>query len=187
MGALLTDLLLRAQRSQRLVALQAAGDTYLGYVIGHNADLLLLRSITRQGTVTGVRSLSLHEVTQVYFDDQYVRLIEFKEQHPEAVFGLAAAPDGLDPLELSVPALLQRALETHQLVQLVTTNSNNDPYGYVVRLGEEELLLEAYTAFGEADGHTLLRVDDVRSLVWSDEDTRTIELLLKRRAAREQS
>jgi hypothetical protein len=49
----------------------------------------------------------------------------------------------------------------------------------VVRLSEEELLLEVYTQFGEPDGHTVLRLDDVRSVVWSDEDTRTIELLLR--------
>ncbi|GAB2968496.1 hypothetical protein GCM10027048_44210 [Hymenobacter coalescens] len=185
MGALLTDLLQRAQRSRRVVALQAAGEMYLGYVLSHNPDVVLLRSITRQGTLTGVRSLSLHEVTQVHFDDKYVRLIEFKEHNPEAVFGVAPAPDGLEQQYLSVPALLQRAQEVHQLVQLITTNSNNDPYGYVVRLTDDELLLEVYTAFGEPDGHTVLQVEDVRSVVWSDEDTRTIELLLKQRRAEE--
>ncbi|GAB3824947.1 hypothetical protein [Hymenobacter jeollabukensis] len=183
MGALLTDLLQRAQRNRRVVALQAAGELYLGYVLSHNPDLVLLRTITRQGMLTGVRSIALPEVAQVHFDDKYVRLIEFKEQHPEAVYGLPTAPDGLDEHYLTVPALLQRAHEAHQLVQLVTSNSQNDPYGYVVRLTDDELLLEVFTAFGEPDGHTVLQVEDVRSVVWSDEETRTIELLLRQRAA----
>ncbi|MCC3156860.1 hypothetical protein LJ737_06410 [Hymenobacter sp. 15J16-1T3B] len=183
MGALLTDLLQRAQRNRRVVALQAAGEMYLGYVLNHNPDVVLLRTITRQGMLTGVRSIALADVAQVHFDDKYVRLIEFKEHHPDAVFGVATAPDGLEQHYLSVPALLQRAHDTHQLVQLVTANSHNDPYGYVVRLTEDELLLEVYTAFGEPDGHTVLQVEDVRSVVWSDEETRTIELLRKQRAA----
>ncbi|KAA9339598.1 hypothetical protein F0P96_03015 [Hymenobacter busanensis] len=184
MGALLTDLLQRAQRSRRVVALQTGGGLFLGYVLSHNPDLVVLRTITRQGMLTGVRSLHLHEVSQVHFDDQYVRLIEFKEHNPEVVFGLPSAPDGMENQYLSVPVLLQRAQEVRQLVQLVTT-TDNDPYGYVVRVTEDELLLEAYTQFGQPDGHSVLQVDDVRSVVWSDEDTRTIELLLKQRAAGE--
>ena len=183
MGALLTDLLQRAQRQRRIVALQAGADTLLGYVLSHNADLVLLRTITRQGMLTGVRSIALAEVAQVHFDDKYVRLIEFKEQHPEAVYGLPTAPDGLEQHYLAVPALLQRALEVRQLVQLVTHNSHNDPYGYVTRLTDDELLLEVYTGFGEADGHSVLQVEDVRSVVWSDEETRTIELLIRQRRA----
>ncbi len=111
------------------------------------------------------------------------KLAEFKEQHPEAVYGLPSAPDGLAEHYLSVPALLQRALEARQLVQLVTHNSQNDPYGYLTRLTEDELLLEVYTAFGEPDGHSVLQVEDVRSVVWSDEETRTIELLIRQRRA----
>lgn len=183
MGALLTDLLQRAQRQRRIVALQAGADMLLGYVLSHNPDVVLLRTITRQGMLTGVRSIALPEVSQVHFDDKYVRLIEFKEQHPEAVYGLPSAPDGLEQHYLSVPVLLQRALDVRQLVQLVTHNSHNDPYGYVARLTEDELLLEVYTSFGEADGHSVLQVEDVRSVVWSDEETRTIELLIRQQRA----
>jgi hypothetical protein len=182
MGALLTDLLQRAQRSRRLVSLQTPAGTILGYVLSHNPELVLLRTITRQGMLTSVRSISLDEVSQVHFDDRYMRLIELKEHNPDAIFGLAAAPDGLEHQYLTVPVLLHRALEVRQLVQLITT-SENDPYGYVLRLTDDELLFEAYTLYGDADGHSVLRVEDVRSVVWSDEETRTIELLLKQRAA----
>jgi len=182
MGALLTDMLQRAQRSRRIVALQTGGGMLLGYVLSFNPELLVLRTITRQGLLTGVRTIGLDTVSQVHFDDRYVRLIEFKEHNPEAVYGMAAAPDGLDKHYLTVPGLLQRAQEVRQLV-LIETQGDHDLYGYVTRLTEDELLLEVYTQYGEPDGHTVLGLDDVRSVVWSDEDTRTIELLLKQRAA----
>ncbi|MCR5886448.1 hypothetical protein LRS06_01395 [Hymenobacter sp. J193] len=178
MGALLTDLLQRAQRSRRIVALQTGGGMFLGYVLSFNPELLVLRAITRQGLLTGVRSISLSEVTQVHFDDKYVRLIEFKEHNPEVVYGVAAAPEGLDQQYLTIPALLQRAQEVRQLV-LLETMTDNDLYGYITRVTEDELLVEVYTQYGEADGHTVLDLDSVRNVVWSDEDTRTIELLLK--------
>jgi len=184
MGALQTDMLQRAQRNRRVVSLQTSGGLFLGYVLSHNPELLVLRTITRQGLLTGVRTISVNTISQVHFDDRYVRLIEFKEHNPEAVYGLPAAPDGLENQYLTVPVLLQRAQEVHQLVMLETP-TDADLYGYVVRLTDDELLLEVYTQYGEPDGRTVLNLDDVRSVIWSDEDTRTIELLLKERGTTE--
>jgi hypothetical protein len=59
MGALLTDMLQRAQRSRRVVSMQTGNGTFLGYVLNHNPELVVLRTITRQGLLTGVRTLSL--------------------------------------------------------------------------------------------------------------------------------
>ncbi|MBD2717012.1 hypothetical protein KBK19_18345 [Microvirga sp. STR05] len=182
MGALLTDMLQRAQRSRRIVALQSGSTMFLGYVLSFNPEILLLRSITRQGLLTGVRTISLDSVSKVHFDDKYMRLIEFKEHNPETVYSLPAAPDGLDAQYLTIPLLLQRAQEARQLV-LLETHGEHDIYGYVVRLTEDELLVEVYTQYGEADGHTVLGLEEIRTVVWSDEDTRTIELLLKQSAA----
>ncbi|TGE24692.1 hypothetical protein E5K00_05630 [Hymenobacter aquaticus] len=182
MGALLTDMLLRAQRGRRVVAVQTGGPMFLGYVLSHNAELLLLRTITRQGLPTGVQTIQMHAVSQVHFDDRYVRLIEFKEHNPEVVYGLPATPDGMTDENLSMVALLQHAHEVHQLIQ-VETHSETSFYGFVARLTEDELLLEVYTQFAEADGHSVLDVDSVANVVWSNEDTRTIELLLKQRGA----
>jgi|GEM_PF-2328218 len=182
MGALLTDMLQRAQRSRRIVAVQTGGPMLLGYVLSHNPELLLLRTVTRQGLPTGVRTINMHSVTQVHFDDRYVRLIEFKEHNPEVVYARPAAPEGVEEQYLSIAGLLLRAQETHQLIQL-ETQAETSFYGYVVRLTDEEVLLEVYTQFAEPDGHSVLGLDDVRSVVWSDEDTRTIELLLKQPGA----
>ncbi|SNR32272.1 MULTISPECIES: hypothetical protein [Hymenobacter] len=180
MGALLLDMLQRAQRNRRVVALQTSGGMFLGYVLSHNPDLVVLRTITRQGLLTGVRTISLHTVSQGHFDDRYVRLIEFKEHNPEVVYGLPAAPDGLENQYLSIAALLQRAQEVRQLIFLDML-TDNDLYGYVERLTEDELLLAIYTQYGEPDGHTVVDLENVRSVIWSDEDTRTIELLIRQR------
>lgn len=178
MGALLTDLLQRAQRNRRVVSIQSSGGMFLGYVLDHNPELLVLRTITRQGLLTGVRTLGLGSISQVHFDDKYVRLIEFKEHNPEIVYALPAAPGGLEEQYLTVPALLQRAKDVRQLVQL-ETHVDSDLYGYIERITEDELMVEVYTQYGEPDGHTVMDLDNVRSVIWSDEDTRTIELLIR--------
>jgi hypothetical protein len=178
MGALRTDILQRAQRNRRVVSLRTSSGLFLGYVLNYNPELLVLRTITRQGLPTGVQTISLNTVTQIHFDDRYVRLIEFKEHNPEVVYGLPATPGGLENQYLTVPVLLQRAQEVRQLVML-ETHTDNYLYGYVVRIADDELQLETYTVYGEADGHSVLNFDEVRSVIWSDEDTRTIDLLLK--------
>ncbi|WP_227606479.1 hypothetical protein [Hymenobacter translucens] len=175
-------MLQRTQRSRRIVAVQAGETMFLGYVLSHNPELLLLRTVTRQGLLTAVRTISMGSVTQVHFDDRYVRLIEFKEHNPETVYARPAAPEGLDQAYLSVPALLQRAQETRQLVELETL-ADTTFYCYIARLTEDELLLEVHTQFGEPDGHTVLGLDEVRNVVWSSEDTRTVEMLLKQPGA----
>ena len=178
MGALRTDMLQRAQRNRRVISLRTSSGLFLGYVLSHNPELLMLRTITRQGLPTGVQTISLNTVTQMHFDDRYVRLIEFKEHNPEVVYGLPSAPGGLENQYLTVPVLLQRAQEVRQLIML-ETQTDSYLYGYVVRVADDELLLETYTQYGEADGHTILGFEDVRNVIWSDEDTRTIDLLLK--------
>ncbi|WP_110977598.1 hypothetical protein [Hymenobacter sediminis] len=169
-----------------MVSLQTNGGAYLGYVLNQNPDVVLLRTITRQGLLTGVRTIELNGVLQAHFDDRYVRLIEFKEHNPEVVYALPAAPEGLEQQYLTVPALLQRAQEMRQLIQL-ETHSNHDFYGFVSRLTEDELMLEVYTQYGEADGHTVMDVDSIRSVIWSDEDTRTVELLIRQQKPEDKS
>ena len=178
MGDLLTDMLQRAQRSRRVVALQTSGNMFLGYVLSQNPELLVLRTITRQGLLTGVRTIDTASIQQAHFDDRYVRLVEFRENNPEVVYALPAAPAGLDEEFVTIARLLRRAQETRQLVQL-ELHTETSLYGYVARLTADELLLDVYTGYAEPDGQTVLDLDSVRSVIWSDEDTRTIELLLK--------
>lgn len=178
MGSLRTDMLQRAQRNRRVVSLRTGNGLFLGYVLSHNPELLMLRTITRQGLPTGVQTISLNTVTQMHFDDRYVRLIEFKEHNPEVVYALPSTPGGLENQYLTIPLLLQRAQEVRQLIML-ETHAEGYLYGYVVRVADDELLLETYTQYGEADGHSVLGFDDIRNVIWSDEDTRTIDLLLK--------
>ena len=94
------------------------------------------------------------------------------------MYASVKTPSFLTVSELSTPYLLEMAREHEQLVYLSTYLSTSF-YGYVRQLTEREALLECYTEFGVADGLAAIRVEDVRNVVWSDEDTRVIELHLK--------
>jgi len=180
MGNLLIDRLLHAQRNRKIVAIHTGEAMFLGYLLNINPELLVVRTITRQGLLTGVRSINMEDVQRVDFDDRYIRLIEFKEHNPEIAFGQPAAPDGIDTDYFTVTELLRKAKEARQLIFLETT-LDDDFYGYVAAVGEDELQLEVYTQYAEEDGYTMLSIDKVRSVVWSDETTRAIELLLQQK------
>lgn len=184
MGNLRLEKMQQAQAARKMLSLHTnSGTTFLGYVLSVNPDLLMLRSITRQGLLTGVRSIRMEDIQRVDFDDRYIRLVEFKEHNPEIAIGQATTPEGLDDEYLTMPALLRKAQEARQLVFL-ETNGDYDFYGYVLTISDDELLLEVYTQYGEPDGQTVLSIDYLRCVVWSDEITRTIELLLRERDKR---
>ncbi|GAA4022696.1 hypothetical protein GCM10022409_03100 [Hymenobacter glaciei] len=179
MGTLLIDQISQAQSSQKMISLHTtSGNTFLGYVLNLNPELLLLRSITRQGLLTGVRSIKMEDISRVDFDDRYIRLVEFKEHNPEIAIGQPTTPDVSATDYLTMTSLLQKAQQSRQLVFL-ETGGDYDFYGYVSDVSDDELLLEVYTQYGEADGKTVLAIDFIRNVIWSDEITRTIELLLR--------
>ena len=177
MGILLNEKLKEAQSHRKIVSLHTSASTFLGYILSINPDVMVVRTITRQGLLTGVRSIKMEDLSRVDLDDRYVRLIEFKEHNPEIAFSQPAAPEGLDDEYLTVAVLLRKAQEAHHMV-LLELNSDSF-YGYVEHLTDDELLLKVYTQYGEADGHTVLSIDSICSVVWSDENTRTVDLLLR--------
>lgn len=183
MPGLFTDILQRAQREKRLLGVrtsQADGRFSVGYVISYSDELLLLRVINRDGMQTGIQSYNRQDIFQLDFDDRYIRNIELKENNLDKVYAGLNAPAFMEQEYLTIPLLLSRAMQSRQLVYL-TSQVGADLYGYVRQVSEEELLLECYTEFGEPDGITAIRVDNIQNFIWSDEDTRMIELHLKLR------
>jgi len=177
------ELFLRAQQEQRIVGVRSntgePGRFSVGFVQSYNEEIILLRVINRDGMQTGLQSFTISDIFQVDFDDQYIRNVEFKANNLDRVYGSVKTPGFLTNAQaLSIPYLLEMAREQRQLIYL-STYIGTSFYAYVAQLSEREGLLECYTELGLADGLAAIRVEDVRNVVWSDEDTRVIELHLK--------
>ncbi len=160
------------------------GDRFsVGYIISFSDELLMLRVINRDGMQTGIQSYDMVDIYQLDFDDRYIRNIELKEDNLDKVYAGLKSPSFMEQEYLSIPLLLGRAKEAQQLVFL-TTKIGHDLYGYIRQFTEQEILVECYTEYGEDDGLTVIQVENIQSFIWSDEDTRMIELHLKRREQR---
>jgi hypothetical protein len=186
MAELLAEILKRAQHEKRMLGVRTshAGDRFsVGYVISFSDELLLLRVINRDGMQTGIQSYHMGDIYQLDFDDRYIRNVELKEDNLDKVYAGLKSPAFMEQEYLNIPLLLKRAKEASQLVFL-TTRIGPDLYGYIHQSSDEEVLLECYTEFGEYDGLTVIQVENIQNFVWSDEDTRMIELHLKRREPR---
>jgi hypothetical protein len=183
---LLFEVIKRAQREKRLLGVRtntADGRFSVGHVVSHSDELLMLRVINRDGMQTGIQSYDIEDIFQLDFDDRYIRNIELKEDNLDKVYAGIKSPDFMEQEYLNIPLLLSRAMQNKQLIFL-TTRVGPDLYGYVRQFTEQEILLECFTEYGEDDGIVIIRVDNIRHFVWSDEDTRMIELHLKRREQR---
>jgi hypothetical protein len=181
MSSLFTELLTRAQKEKRLLAIRTAqgdGRFSVGYVISYSDEVLMLRVINRDGMQTGIQSYNVGDIFQLDFDDRYLRNVELKEDNLDKVYAGLKSPAFMEQEYLSIPLLLARARDARQLVFL-TSHVGDDLYGYVRQFNEQQVLLECYNEYGEPDGLSVIRVENIRSFVWSDEDTRMIELHLK--------
>lgn len=182
MPGLFDHILERARREGRMLSVRiSASDPSrfsVGYVLSHSEDVLLLRVVNRDGMTTAIQSFALADIFQINFDDRYNRLMEYKADNLDKVYAGLRSPMFLEQEYLTVPLLLERALQTDQLVN-VYTHLGMDYYGYVRNLTAEQVLMECFTEHGEPDGLTVFRVEDVRNFTWSNEDTRVLELRLK--------
>jgi hypothetical protein len=186
MAGLFSDLLRRAQKEKRMLGVRTtqSGDRFsVGYIINFSDEVLMLRVINRDGMQTGIQSYDIADIYQLDFDDRYIRNIELKEDNLDKVYAGLKSPVFMEQEYLSIPLLLGRAKDVQQLVFL-TTRIGHDLYGYILEFTEQEILLECYTEYGEADGLTVIQVENIQSFIWSDEDTRMIELHLKRKEQR---
>ncbi len=183
MSGLFQEIFERARQEKRLLGVRTSqGDPTrfaVGYVLSFSDEVVVLRIINRDGMPTAIQSFNMADVFQVDYDDQYIRHVEFKADNLDKVYAGLKSPAFLEQEYLTVPLLLARAHEQNQLVN-VYTQIGMDYSGYVRRLTAEQVLMECYTEYGAADGLVVFRIEDVRNFIWSNEDTRVLELRLSR-------
>lgn len=186
MAGLFQEIFERARREKRLLGVRTSqsdpGRFSVGYVLSYSDEVMVLRIINRDGMPTAIQSFNMPEVFQVDFDDQYIRHVEFKADNLDKVYAGLKSPQFLEQEYVTVPLLLERAHQQGQLVN-VYTHLGMDYYGYIRQLTPEQVLMECYTEYGAPDGLVVYRVEDVRNFIWSNEDTRVLELRLKPRGA----
>jgi hypothetical protein len=184
MGSLISELLDKAQAEKRIVALRTnpsePGSFVLGYIMGYNDETISLRAINSNGLVHGLRSIRTAEVFQVDYDDQYIRNVELKENNLDKIYGRLKSPAHFEEAYITIPELLQKSQHLQQLIYFITY-SGPGYYAVVKQQTEEEILVECYDTYGRHDGISVFRVDDIKSIIWSDEDTRAIEIRFRER------
>lgn len=184
MEGIFQEILNRARQEKRLLGVRTSqsepGRFSVGYVLSFSDEVLVLRIINRDGMPTAIQSFNMQEVFQLDFDDQYIRHVEFKADNLDKVYAGLKSPQFLEQEYVSVPLLLERAHQMGQLVN-VYTHLGMDYFGYVRQLTPEQVLMECFTEYGAADGLVVFRVEDIRNFIWSNEDTRVLELRLKQR------
>ncbi|SFP82879.1 hypothetical protein [Hymenobacter arizonensis] len=188
MSSLFVEILKRAQAEKRMLGVRSNssdGRFSVGYVVNFSDEMVMLRVINRDGMPTGVQSFNMEDIFQIDFDDRYIRNIELKEDNLDKVYAGIKSPAFMEQEYLTIPLLLARAMEAQQLVFLAT-QVGPDLYGRIQQFTDEHVLLNCYTEYGEHDGLATIRVDNIRNFIWSDEDTRMIELHLKLQELRRQ-
>ena len=189
MGNLITELLENARLQRRIVTLRTNPSEpsrfALGYVVDHNDEVVMLKMVNPNGLLHGVRAIRKSEIFQADYDDRYIRNVELKENNLDQIYGRIKSPDFMNEVYLTIPELLMKSLHLRHVLYFHTYSGLNY-YAVISRLTEDEFIADCFNEYGEPDGKSVFRLDDVKSVVWSDEDTRAIELRLAPRAQEKQ-
>ncbi|WP_324670851.1 hypothetical protein [Hymenobacter sp. GOD-10R] len=181
MGNLITELLENARVERRIVTLRTNPSEpsrfALGYVVDHNDETVMLKMVNPNGLLHGLRAIRKSEIFQADYDDRYIRNVELKENNLDKIYGRIKGLDNTEEVYLTIPEILAKSKQLRHVLYFHTYSGMNY-YAIVVRLTEDEFIADCYNEYGEPDGTSVFRLDDVKSVVWSDEDTRAIELRL---------
>jgi hypothetical protein len=181
MGNLITELLESARVERRIVTLRTNPSEpsrfALGYVVDHNDETVMLKMVNPNGLLHGLRAIRKSEIFQLDYDDRYIRNVELKENNLDKIYGRVKGLDFVEEVYLTIPEILAKSNQLQHVLYFYTYSGMNY-YATVVRLTEDEFIADCYNEYGEPDGTSVFRLDDVKSVVWSDEDTRAIELRL---------
>ncbi|OUJ74452.1 hypothetical protein [Hymenobacter crusticola] len=181
MGNLLTELLESARVERRIVTVRTNPSEpsrfALGYIVEHNDETVMLKMVNPNGLLHGVRAIRKGEIFQLDYDDRYIRNVELKENNLDKIYGRVKSPNFVEETYLTMPEILTKSKQLRHVIYFHTYSGMNY-YGMVSRLTDDEFIADCYNEYGEPDGTSVFRLDDIKSIVWSDEDTRAIELRL---------
>ena len=146
------------------------GQAFTGYLGAYDDANILIYHISPRGLYDGYILLERDSVFQLDFYGKYEKKIEYlydskKQQHQNVVI----TEDGV------LNSLLQFAQQNRYLVYIGLQDSSVT--GLIKEFDEENICLEVYTNYGEADGISTVSVEEVMMVVVDSDDEQDMALL----------
>jgi hypothetical protein len=182
MRAIFEKYLNKAKENNKLVAIRTnienADKFSVGYVLGLNDETISIKAINPQGLPDGIFTILTKDLYGIDLDDIYIRKLVIREKDYKKIFSDIPAPSFFSDFDVNISKILLKAIDSRQLINI---NFYRDIglYGFINEMNEEEFVIEVYNEDGEYDGTSVFLIEDIKNIIWDDENIRLIHILRK--------
>lgn len=160
------ELLEKFMKSNALIAIYTDTNDYevfeVGYVYRLCADKIIVLNVGVHGEFDGYSVLFVDDIYRIEENSQYLQKIEkLKDWNVSEVFGI-------DGEEEYFKAVTDTALKARKIIAISCCNSQFEVMGYVKEFSDTVVRVLQITKYGEADGETVIRTDDINGIVIAD-------------------
>lgn len=180
MRAIFEKYLNKAKEKNKLVGIRTnienADKFSVGYILGLNDETISIKAINPQGLPDGIFTIQTKDLYGIDLDDIYIRKLEIREKNYKKIFSDIQAPSFFSDIDVNLSKILLKAKDLRQLINI---NFYRDIglYGFINEMNKEEFVIEVYNNEGEYDGTSVFLIEDVKNIIWDDEDIRLIDIM----------
>lgn len=169
------ELLKKFIRSNTLIAVYSDRNNYesfaVGYVYRLCDDKVIILNVGVHGEFDGYSVYYVNDIYRIEKDSKYLEKIKkLKNWDISDVFGIDNEDD-------CFKAVLVTALKTSTIIVIDCCDSGFEVRGYVKEVSDTIVRLMQITEYGEQDGETAIRVDDINRIMISDVECTEIDRL----------
>lgn len=170
----------KAKEHNKLVAIRTnienADKFSVGYILGLNDETISIKAINPQGLPDGVFTIQTKDLYGIDLDDIYIRKLEIREENSKKIFSDIPAPSFFSDVNVNISKILHKAKDSRQLIHI---NFYRDIglYGLINEINDEEFVIEVYNDDGLYDGTSVFLIEDIKNIIWDDEDIRLIDII----------
>lgn len=183
MNKLMQKYLTKAQADGQMVSIRSdhedADKFSIGYVLGFNDKTVTMKAFNPNGQIDGIFTINTADLYGIDLDDQYARKLDMRINNQETIYANLKLPSFFTDGDMNFRKLIENAKDSNQLIHI---NFYRDIglYGYIKEMNENEFAIDVYDSSGRYDGTSVFLIDDIKNINWDDEDTRIIELMIKK-------
>ncbi|HNX29821.1 MAG TPA: hypothetical protein PKN87_10505 [Syntrophomonadaceae bacterium] len=146
----------------------------VGIIIAVTAEYILVKNINSRGEFDGYSVTNTSMIYRLESDSKYLRKIKklYDCKKGDDVFNICLNGNLL-------MNILQYAIDNNVISKICIDEDANDIVGYIDQLKGEIVKINQISDYGEIDGETVFRIDEILKIAIADSDIIDLDLLFR--------
>lgn len=178
--SILIDILQKSKDNKEIIGIWKYNDEdsfWVGYVKDFNEELVVIQHYTKYGKLDGIIIERIAEIKSIDFNDDYTKSLKYIIENSALLENDNDFNLKLNDSEDWQLEVLKQTEGNKDLMVSVEINGSDYYSGFVLIVSETDFILNMVGKFGEDEGRTIFKIEDVTSFRVNDLDDRKRKLL----------